>query len=68
MKDKFFNTMLGRFEVHEKTIADNVKFLEYLAYDHRDYLPYSFAGEIEQMRSCLSRMREILEKVDRQGK
>ena len=67
MKDKFFHSLKERFETHAGKIEEDLKYLDYTAYDHRDALPYQFVGEIEQIKSCLYRMRIIIEEVEKRN-
>ncbi len=60
MTDKYFASAQERFDLHSGRIEDNLKYLDYLQYDHRDRLPYTFKAEIDAIRSGLNRMQEIL--------
>lgn len=67
MTDKYFASAKDRLDLHSHRIEDNLKYLEFLAYDHREHLPYTFQVEIDKMRSGLRRMQEILEEAEQRS-
>lgn len=61
MKDKYFDTVRDRFDVHRRQIARDVEYLEYIAYDHAKTISPDFVVQIEALKTALKRMEELLE-------
>jgi hypothetical protein len=64
MKDKFFDSLRDRFEVHRSAISQNLEYLEYLHYDHLSDLSPDFKARIDVCKDALKRMDEMISELE----
>ena len=61
MTDKFFDTVSDRFDFHATPIRENLKYLEYLAYDYRGHIGPDFEAALEEAKLQIRKMQEAID-------
>lgn len=59
-EDKFFTTVLDRFNHHATPVRDNLRGLEWVDSDYFGHLSPSFKENLDKIRKCLDEMEEAV--------